>query len=241
METMRQKIIHFLAANPSPSDAEFHAFALSMGYDPETLESVVYQMLGQEVQMDGEEVGEPQRDRPHPSNASTRLKAASTHFEVGHGGEYGEDRPGDETDDDCTLFDLANDAPETEELSEPVEPTEFPEAPEWQELEASTQVEAGWGDEVPAQDFGVDADGPGTEIDGCMETRAVARLIMANTLMAEDGAQSDTLSEQQRVLQGDLPVPGVNTDNALQDSMMVDGVPVQSSALTRLKAHFAIA
>lgn len=223
-ESMRQKIIQFLTANPSPSDAEFHAFALSMGYDPETLEAAVYAILGQEVQMDGEQTGQPQGDRPHPSQARTRLNAASTHFEVGHGGEYGEDRPGDETDDDCTLFDLANDAPKTEELSEPVDPTTFPEAPESEE-------------EIP------DSEIPGLlEHEGRMETRAVARLVVANTLMAEDGAQSDTgLSEQQRVLQGDHPVPGVNTDNALQDSMMVDGVPVQSNAVTRLKASFAIA
>lgn len=220
MQSMRQRVIDFLKANPSPSDAEFHAFAQSMGYDPETLESVVYQMLGQEVQMDGDRVGEPQPDRPAPSRAVSRLQASATHFQVGNGGEYGEanSRPGDETDDDCTLFDLASDAPTPTTPDAPVEPIDFKPAPETEHVEPDTFV--------PSVD----------DHEAMMETRAIARL-QAATKVSEDGAQSDSeLANPTRTLQGEgIPHDVYTGDNVLQDVMLVDG-PRATAALARLKA-----
>lgn len=220
IQSMRQKVIDFLTANPSPSDEEFHMFAESMGYDPQTLESVVYQMLGQEVQMDGDSVGEPQPDRPKPSRAVSRLQASSTHFEVGNGGEYGEanSRPGDESDDDCTLFDLANDAPTPEEPAPRVEPTDFPEAPDTQVIKPDTFVPS-------VEDHEAE-----------LETRAVARLI-ATTKVSEDGGQSDAdLANPTRTLQGQgVPAEIFTGDTALQDVMLVDG-PRATAALARIKA-----
>lgn len=46
---LRDMIEKFLELNPTPSDAQVHALADSLGIDHETLEAQVYEMLGEVV------------------------------------------------------------------------------------------------------------------------------------------------------------------------------------------------
>lgn len=49
MTTIRQLIVLFLELNPKPADAQVHSLAAALGMDKETLESIIYQMLGEVV------------------------------------------------------------------------------------------------------------------------------------------------------------------------------------------------
>lgn len=49
-EKLEQIIDCFLLINPSPSDAQYHAFAEALGVDKETLEAILYRMHGEVVQ-----------------------------------------------------------------------------------------------------------------------------------------------------------------------------------------------
>lgn len=66
---LKQFIASFLQINPQPSDDQVHCLAASLALDPETLEAVVYQMLGAHVRGRGvlaltedEEVLDGERD-----------------------------------------------------------------------------------------------------------------------------------------------------------------------------------
>lgn len=49
-QALAQLLELYLQLNPTPSDAQFHQLAGSIGVDKEELEAVAYQMLGEEVQ-----------------------------------------------------------------------------------------------------------------------------------------------------------------------------------------------
>jgi len=55
-ECMQELVTLFLQINPDPSDEQFHALACAIGTDPETLESIAYEMLADSnvVQEDAE-------------------------------------------------------------------------------------------------------------------------------------------------------------------------------------------
>lgn len=55
---LRTLIEKFLELNPKPSDAQVHALADAVGVDHQTLEAKVYEMLGEVVTDDLEEVPE---------------------------------------------------------------------------------------------------------------------------------------------------------------------------------------
>ncbi len=260
VQTMRQEIERFLATNPEPSDEQFHEFARSLGYDPETLESVAYEMLSNEIQHEGQEGDVAQEEELITHEASTieaamlvvanRLKvtAASTHFETGEGGEYGEDRPDAEGEGlEAEDFDLAVGAPETK----PVAQTETMDAIE--KATARLKVSASW-NPSSADDFKVDAEGGLIPKESCSAAIGSGRRGLKFVDDAPDGFETVAdvgspgetgLSEQQEVLQGDqnpqvqdsnsvaltdgAPV-GQNSDDQTQDNLMVDG-PIAEAAL----------
>lgn len=74
-ERLKQLIALFLETNPEPSDAQFHAFAASLGVDKETLEAVCYEMLGDEIQHEKDEGDDQQLEE--------LVEGVSTHFPEG--------------------------------------------------------------------------------------------------------------------------------------------------------------
>lgn len=65
----------FLQMNPEPSDQQFHALAEAVGVDKETLESVAYEMLGDEIHHEQEEGDDAQLNE--------LVEGVSTHFPEG--------------------------------------------------------------------------------------------------------------------------------------------------------------
>jgi len=85
---LHELIVLFLQVNPEPSDDQFHALAHSLGVDKESLESISYEMLGDEIHHEEDEGDDTQLNE--------LVEGVSTHFQEGEelgGGEYGEGYP----------------------------------------------------------------------------------------------------------------------------------------------------
>src|SRR6185437_13042918 len=74
-QELRQLLVLFLQVNCEPSDDQFHALAHSLGCDKETLESIAYEMLGEEVEHEHEEQDEQELHE--------LVEGVSTHFPEG--------------------------------------------------------------------------------------------------------------------------------------------------------------
>lgn len=74
-QELRQLLTLFLQINCEPSDDQFHALAHSLGVDKESLESIAYEMLGEEVEHEQEEGDDTQLHE--------LVEGVSTHFPEG--------------------------------------------------------------------------------------------------------------------------------------------------------------